>query len=871
MDNQIDVLQNTGKLIDVDISHEMKKSFMDYSMSVIIARALPDVRDGLKPVHRRIIYAMYEDGITPDKAYRKCATTVGDVLGRYHPHGDASVYDALVRLAQDFSMREMLVDGHGNFGSVDGDPPAAYRYTEARMSKISTEMITDIEKDTVDFIPNFDDTRKEPSVLPSRFPNLLVNGSMGIAVGMATNIPPHNLKEVVDAACMMIDNPDATLDELMECIEGPDFPTGGIIMGLSGIRAAYGTGRGKLTLRAKADIIENEKNGRSQIVVTELPYQVNKAKLIEEIADMVKDKRLEGISNIEDHSDKEGMRITIDIKKDASPNIVLNNLFKFTKMQVTFGVINLAIVDGAPKILTLADMLKYYIEHQMEVVLRRTQYDLRKAQERAHILEGLIIAQDNIDEVIALIRASASYADAKNKLMERFELDEPQANAIVQMRLGQLSNLEKEKIFSEMAELEVKIAEYRAIISDRHHRSEIVRNELSAIGNKYSSPRRTVIERISGEMDVEDLIPQGDCVITLTNFGYVKRQKPENYQTQHRGGRGISGMQTREEDVPIEMFIGYTHDWVLFFSSFGRVYRLKGYEIPEGSRNSKGVNIINLLPLQPGERITNIIKAEVEYENEMYLTLITKQGIIKRTPLSAFDNCRKKGLIALTIRDDDELVIARLTDGHSQLIVATRNGYSIRFDENDVRMMGRTAAGVRAIKLMGDDAVVGMSVIREGGRVLTVSENGFGRLSPVENYRMQSRGGKGIINYRQSVGQVASIRIVEEDDDIIIINDAGVIIRIAACEVRECARPSKGVRLMRMSEGSKIVAVARLKHSEDEITDKLEPTDPDELDDDADILDGEVDEDIVDEDIEEVEEADETDDISDDASDDIEE
>ncbi len=829
MDN-LSLIQTGGQMIDVDIESEMKKSFLDYSMSVIISRALPDVRDGLKPVHRRILYAMYEDGITPDKPYKKCATTVGNVLGRYHPHGDASVYDALVRLAQDFSMRTMLVDGHGNFGSVDGDPPAAYRYTEARMSKPSLEMLSDIEKETVDFIPNFDDSRKEPSVLPSKFPNLLVNGTMGIAVGMATNIPPHNMREVVNAACLLLENPDATLEELMEHVKGPDFPTGGIIMGQAAIRAAYATGRAKITVRAKAEIVET-KNNRHQIVVTELPYQVNKARLIETIADMVREKRLEGISNIEDHSDREGMRFTIDLKRDAAPNVVLNNLFKFTAMQSTFGVIMLAIVDGEPKVLTLADALKHYLDHQLEVVLRRTIFNLRKAKEREHILEGLKIAQDNIDEVIAIIRASKSVQDSKINLMNRFGFTDAQATAIVQMQLGRLSGLEREKIENELAEIREKIADYEDIIANESHRKQIVRDELQVVAAKFGDDRRTEIEAISGEMDIEDLIPEEDCVITLTAFGYVKRQKMDTYQTQHRGGHGITGMHTREEDVPIEMFIGHTHDWVLFFSNTGRVYRLKGYEIPEGSRTSKGINLVNLLPLEPDEKITNVIRCERNYEGDRYLVMMTRNGVIKRTPLSAFDNCRKRGLIALTLREDDELVGALLTDGERELLVGTHYGAAIRFKETDIRVMGRTAAGVRGIRLMGDDTVVSLCAITETGRILTVSENGYGRLSQVDNYRLQSRGGKGITNYRTKVGNVAGVRVVEDDDDVIIINDSGVIIRIAVAEIRECARPSKGVRVMKIAEGGKIVSLARVEHDEEEAQ-KLEITDePDDIED----------------------------------------
>ncbi|MDD6395944.1 MAG: DNA gyrase subunit A [Firmicutes bacterium] len=809
------------KIYDVDIEKEMRKSFLDYSMSVIISRALPDVRDGLKPVHRRILYTMYEDGLYPERAYKKCATTVGAVLGRYHPHGDASVYDALVRLAQDFSMRYMLVDGHGNFGSVDGDPPAAYRYTEAKMSKISLEMLTDIDKETVDYGPNFDDSHQEPKVLPSRYPNLLVNGSSGIAVGMATNIAPHNLRETIDAVCLLLKNPDATLDELMECIKGPDFPTGGIIMGRSGIRAAYATGRGKITVRAKAEIVERS-NGRFQIVVTELPYQVNKARLIESISDLVKEKRLEGISNCDDHSDREGMRITIDVKRDASPNVVLNNLFKNTNMQITFGAIHLAIVNGEPKILTLKQMLEYYIQHQLEVILRRTIFDLKKAQERAHILEALKVALDFIDEVIAILRSSKSIQDGKNRLMERFGFDDVQAQAIVQMRLGQLTGMEKDKLEAELKALMEKIEDCNDIIAREERRRDIIIEESQEIARKFGDERRTAIETVSGEMDVEDLIKEEDCVITFTSFGYVKRQKLDTYQIQHRGGRGVSGMSRREEDTPTEMFITSTHDYVMFFSDKGRVYRLKGYEIPEGSRASKGINIVNLLPLEGEEKITGMIRVKREYEHEMYLVMVTKQGLIKRTELSAFDNVRKKGLIALSLRDDDSLVWTRLTDGSRDLLVATRKGYCIRFNETDVRTMGRGAAGVRAIKLREGDDVIGMSILRENGRVLTVSETGYGRLTPISDYRLQSRGGMGIKNYREENGDVAAIRVVDDNDDVIIINDSGVIIRIAVNEIRECARPSKGVRVMKIEDGGNVVALARVPHEDGGQTDSVD-------------------------------------------------
>ena len=679
------------------------------------------MRDGLKPVHRRILYTMYENALWPEKAYRKCADTVGSVLGRYHPHGDASVYDALVRLAQDFSMRYMLIDGHGNFGSVDGDPPAAYRYTEARMSKLSVEMLKDIEKDTVDFSPNYDDRLKEPNVLPSHFPNILVNGSTGIAVGMATNIPPHNMGEVLDGVCAMVDNPDIDLDGLMQYIKGPDFPTGGIIMGRSGIRAAYGTGRGRIYVRARAEIVEKP-NGRYQIVVTELPYQVNKARLIENIAELVKDKRIDGISNIDDHSDRNGMHIAIDIKREASPQLVLNHLYSLTQMQVTFGVIMLAIVDGQPKLLTLRDILQEYIKFQSEVVLRRTQFDLKKAQERAHILEGLMIALDFIDEVIAILRNSKSIPEGKVALMERFGLDDVQAQAIVQMRLGQLTGLERTKLEEELAALRLKIADFLDIIASEARRYGIIKDEAMEMKKRFSDERRTEIAAISGEMDVEDLIPEEDCVLTLTNFGYVKRQTLDTYRTQRRGGRGISGMSRREEDVASELFIANSHDFVLFFSDRGRVYRLKCYEIPEGSRTSRGMNITNLLPLEPEERITSMLRVTKSEEEDHFLTMVTKNAVIKRVALSAFRNVRKNGLIALDLAEDDELSWVRLTSGSDDLLVATRFGKVIRFHEADVREMGRQARGVRAIRLAEGDVVVGMSVLRENGLVLTVSE-----------------------------------------------------------------------------------------------------------------------------------------------------
>ena len=813
MDNMEEKKEN---LIQVDLREIMETSFLDYSMSVIVQRALPDVRDGLKPVHRRILYTMYENALWPEKAYRKCADTVGSVLGRYHPHGDASVYDALVRLAQDFSMRYMLIDGHGNFGSVDGDPPAAYRYTEARMSKLSVEMLKDIEKDTVDFSPNYDDRLKEPNVLPSHFPNILVNGSTGIAVGMATNIPPHNMGEVLDGVCAMVDNPDIDLDGLMQYIKGPDFPTGGIIMGRSGIRAAYGTGRGRIYVRARAEIVEKP-NGRYQIVVTELPYQVNKARLIENIAELVKDKRIDGISNIDDHSDRNGMHIAIDIKREASPQLVLNHLYSLTQMQVTFGVIMLAIVDGQPKLLTLRDILQEYIKFQSEVVLRRTQFDLKKAQERAHILEGLMIALDFIDEVIAILRNSKSIPEGKVALMERFGLDDVQAQAIVQMRLGQLTGLERTKLEEELAALRLKIADFLDIIASEARRYGIIKDEAMEMKKRFSDERRTEIAAISGEMDVEDLIPEEDCVLTLTNFGYVKRQTLDTYRTQRRGGRGISGMSRREEDVASELFIANSHDFVLFFSDRGRVYRLKCYEIPEGSRTSRGMNITNLLPLEPEERITSMLRVTKSEEEDHFLTMVTKNAVIKRVALSAFRNVRKNGLIALDLAEDDELSWVRLTSGSDDLLVATRFGKVIRFHEGDVREMGRQARGVRAIRLAEGDVVVGMSVLRENGLVLTVSETGYGRLSNPEDYRLQHRGGMGILNYHvEKYGNVAAIKVVDLDDDIILIADDGVIIRIEAGSIRICARPSKGVRVMKVNEGSKVITMARAPHDDEE-------------------------------------------------------
>ena len=812
--------QQRGRVIDVNLTKEMQQSFLDYSMSVIVQRALPDVRDGLKPVHRRILYTMYENTLWPENPYRKCADTVGAVLGRYHPHGDASVYDAMVRLAQDFSQRYMLVDGHGNFGSVDGDPPAAYRYTEAKMNKLSVAMLDDIDKDTVDFNPNYDDRLKEPSVLPCHFPNILVNGSTGIAVGMATNIPPHNLGEVIDGVCCLIDNPEATLEELMEHIKGPDFPTGGVVMGRSGIRAAYATGRGKITVRARAEIEENEKTGRSKIIVTELPYQVNKARLIENIADLVKEKRIEGISNVDDHSDRNGMHIVIDVKRDASPQIVLNHLYSFTQLQTTFGVIMLAIVGGRPAILNLRQILEEYIKFQSEVITRRTRFDLKKAQERAHILEGLIIALDFIDEVIAILRNSKSIPEGKEALMERFGLDDPQAQAIVQMRLGQLTGMERTKVEEELQALKEKIADFLDILESEGRRMAIVKDEALNMKKRFGDERRTEIAAISGEVDIEDLIPKEECVLTLTNYGYVKRQKMDTYHTQKRGGRGVAGMNRRDEDVATELFVTGSHDYVMFFSDLGRVYKLKCYEVPEGSRQSRGMNIKNLLPLQPDEKITSMIRV-TEFDEDKFLVMVTKNGIIKRTRLSAYDTARKGGLIAIDLDEGDTLSWVRVTDGASDLLVATKKGMAIRFHESGVRELSRTARGVKVMKLREGDCIVGMSVLREGGLVLTITETGYGRLSSPENYRLQKRGGKGLRNYHtEKFGDVAGIKVVDaQDDDVILISEDGIIIRIQADSIRVCARPSKGVRVMKLQEGSKVVTLARAPHEEDEVDD----------------------------------------------------
>ncbi|MCQ2462479.1 MAG: DNA gyrase subunit A [Clostridia bacterium] len=800
-----------------ELINEMQSSYIEYAMSVIVSRALPDVRDGLKPVHRRILYAMYEDGLTSDKPFKKSATCVGDVLGRYHPHGDASVYDAMVRLAQNFSMRYMLVDGHGNFGSVDGDPPAAYRYTEARMSKISDEMLRDINKETVDWDPNFDETRKEPRVLPSRFPNLLVNGSQGVAVGMATSIPPHNLGEVIDACICILDNPDAGLEDLMQYIKGPDFPTKGIIMGRAGIRQAYATGKGKITVRANVEFEEFGKDNRTRIVVTELPYMVKKRALIKLIADQVKEKRIEGISDLRDETDRNGMRMVIELKRDANPQVVLNKLYSQTPMQSTFSIIMLALVDNQkqPKILSLRHMLDEYLTFQKEVIRRRTQYDLKKALERAHLLEGLIIAQDNIDEVIHIIRTS--YDNAKERLMERFGLDDVQAQAILDMRLKALQGLDREKLEKEYKELEEKIAYYRELLASEEMLCGVLKDELTAIKDKFSDERKTRIEEVSGEVDIEDLIEDTESVFTLTNMGYIKRQPVDVYSIQRRGGKGIKGMTRREDDIVDTMFTCNTHSYIMFFTTKGKAYRLKGYEIPESGRTSKGINIVNILPLEQDERVSAMIKVPDFGTEEAFLCMVTRNGVIKRTELDAFKNIRKSGVIAVNLDDDDELAWVKLTAGNDQIVVATKKGMSIRFDENDARSMGRTARGVRAIMLGEDDAVVGMSVVHEGDMLLTVSETGYGRISDESDYRLQSRGGKGVINYRtEKYGDVAFIGSVENDDDLILISSDGIIIRIPAQEISHASRPAKGVRVMRVGEADKVVSVTSLKHIDEE-------------------------------------------------------
>ncbi|MBQ7047058.1 MAG: DNA gyrase subunit A [Oscillospiraceae bacterium] len=808
------MFSENSKVFDVDIDKEMRKSFLEYSMSVIVARALPDVRDGMKPVHRRIIYTMNDAGNVYEKPYRKCAYTVGEVLGKYHPHGDASVYDALVRLAQKFSLRYPLIDGHGNFGSIDGDPAAAYRYTEARMSKIAGEMLTDINKDTIPYTTNYDDKLKEPVVLPSRFPNLLVNGSTGIAVGMATNIPPHNLGEVIDAIDLVMENPECTLDEIMEHIKGPDFPTGGIIMGRSGIRAAYGTGRGKITLRAKTSI--EEIKGRQCIVITEIPYMVNKARLVESMANLVKDKRVDGVHFIRDESGREGLRIVVELKKDAIPQIVLNKFFSYTQLQDTVGVIMLALVDGEPKVLTLKQTLEEYIKFQIEVIRRRTEFDLKKAKARAHILEGLCIATDNIDEVVEICKTSESIPHSKERLQERFGLSEAQSEAIVQMTLGKLTGLERQKIEDELAELMKKIAEYEAILADEHKIQNIIREELAEIRRKYNDDRRTMIETVSGEVDIEDLIPDEDCVVTYTNIGYIKRMPADVYKTQRRGGRGVSGMKQREEDFVSEMFVASAHDNILFITNKGIMYKLKCYEVPEGSKASRGVNAVNLLPLGDDEKIAAMLKTS-DFDEGKFVNIVTKNGKIKRTPLSAYKNVRKNGLIAIGLDEGDEIAGVRMTDGSAQLFVATRNGMVIRIDENNVRPMSRSAHGVRAIKLRDDDYVVSMARLREGATLLTVSEKGYGKRTELSAYKVQNRGGYGLKNYKVSdeKGYICGIKVVDETDDIILISNDGVIIRIRCEDVRVMGRYATGVRVMRVLDDNKVVSFTRTERDEE--------------------------------------------------------
>ena len=802
------------KIINVDIEKEMKKSYIDYAMSVIVGRALPDVRDGLKPVHRRILYTMYEDNLTSDKPFRKAATTVGAVLGRYHPHGDAAVYDSLVRMAQDFSLRYPLIDGHGNFGSIDGDPPAAYRYTEARMTKLSNEMLRDIEKDTIDFVPNFDEKLKEPVVLPSRFPNLLVNGSSGIAVGMATNIPPHNLREVIDGVICLLDNPDAELEELMEHIKGPDFPTYATIMGRSGIREAYSTGRGKIIIRAKAEI-EEYKEGRYRIIVTEIPYQVNKARLIVSIADLVKDKRIEGISDLRDESDREGLKIVIELKRDANPQVVLNQLYKFTQMQDSFSINLLALVDNQPKVMGLKEILTHYIEFQEQVITRRTKYDLKKAEERAHILEGLKIAIDHIDEIIRIIRSS--YNNAKEKLMEAFSLTEIQASAILDMRLARLQGLEREKIDNEYNKLIEDIKHYKEILSDERLVKAIIKEEITEIKDKYGDDRRTKIEAATEDFEDEDLIEEEECIITMTHLGYIKRMPVNTYRSQRRGGKGITGMTTREEDFVEELFVASTHSHILFFTNKGRVYRLKGYNIPEAGRIAKGTNIINLIPIEQDEKVNTVIHFK-EFEDDKYLTMVTKKGTIKRTALKDYDTARKGGLIAILLEDGDELVNVRLTDNNEKLLIATRMGKAIRFKETDVRPMGRAAHGVRGIELREGDYVIGMAIAREGGKLLTVTENGYGKRTEIEEYKVQTRGGKGISNYNitEKTGEVAGIKVVDDDDDIILISSDGIIIRMAVSEIPVYSRVTQGVKVMRLDDGVSVVTLARTEKEENE-------------------------------------------------------
>ncbi|MBR6967967.1 MAG: DNA gyrase subunit A [Ruminococcus sp.] len=837
---------DNSKVINTEIVNEMENSMLNYAMSVIVSRALPDVRDGLKPVHRRILYTLHENGLTPEKPYRKCADTVGAVLGRYHPHGDASVYDALVRLAQDFSMRYPLVDGHGNFGSIDGDGPAAYRYTEAKMAKLTLDMLTDINKETVDFVSNYDDRLKEPSVLPSRFPNLLVNGSVGIAVGMATNIPPHNLGEVIDALQLLIDDPDCTLEQLMEHIQGPDFPTGGIIMGRAGIRAAYATGKGKIILRSRTHF--EEIKGRNCIIIDEIPYMLRKERLLKSINQLAREKRIEGLYDLRDESDKDGMRVVIELKKDAIPNIVLNKLFALTQLQDTVGIIMLALVNNEPKILTLKQMLQHYLDFQVDVIQRRTRFDLRKALERAHILQGFVLAADYIDEVIDIIRSSATVQEAKDRMIERFRdvdmsalldraqydltglhieaqtgLSQEQAEAIVQMRLGQLTGLERQKITDELYGLLTKISDYEDILADVNRVYGIIMNDLNTIRKKFSDKRRTDIENVSGEVDIEDLIPEEDCVVTLTNNGYIKRMPLTEYKTQHRGGRGITGMKQREEDFVQEMFICGSHDNILFISNKGIMYKLKCYEIPDGSKASRGFNLINLLPLTENEKIAAMIKT-TDFNDDKFITMATKNGKIKRTNLSLYKNVRKNGLIAIGLDEGDEIAGVRMTDGSAQLFVATHNGMAIRLEESKIRALSRSAHGVRAIKLRDGDYVVSMARVREGASLLTVTENGYGKKTDIESYRIQNRGGYGLTNYKvdEIRGKVCGIKIVDEEDDIILVSSDGIIIRILASDIRIMGRIAKGVRVMRVNEGANVVAFTRAEHDDSAETEKVE-------------------------------------------------
>jgi len=802
------------KIVDVDLESEMKKSYIDYAMSVIVARALPDARDGLKPVHRRILYSMNELNMTPDKPYRKSARLVGDVLGKYHPHGDAAVYDAMVRLAQDFSLRYMLVDGHGNFGSIDGDSPAAMRYTEARMSKLSLEMLRDLEKNTVNFVPNFDDTLKEPAVLPARFPNLLVNGSSGIAVGMATNIPPHNLGEVVDGIIKVIDEDNVTIEDLMQIIKGPDFPTGGIIMGKEGIRNAYTTGRGRIIVRAKAEI--EELGSKQRIVVTEIPYMVNKARLIENIANLVKEKRLDGISDLRDESDREGMRIVIELKRDANANVVLNQLYKNTQMQDTFGAIILALVNNEPKVLNLRECIDCYLDHQKDVILRRTKFDLDKAEARLHILEGLRIAIDNIDEVIKIIRSA--YDDAKEKLMARFGLTEIQAQAILDMRLRTLSGLQREKIEAEYNDLIEKIKYYKEVLSSETLVYQIIKEELLEIKQKFADTRRTSFEASAEEIDIEDLIKEEDCVITLTHFGYIKRLPADTYRSQKRGGKGITGITTREEDFVENIFISSTHHYILFFTNKGKTYRLKAYEVPEAGRQAKGMAIVNLLQLDPDEKITAVIPIK-EYTDGAYLLMATRNGVIKKTSLMEYANIRKAGLQGISLRENDELIDVRLTDGSNKVVIVTRQGMSITFDEKDVRPIGRVSQGVRGIELGIDDYVIGMEpIVSNDVFLLAITENGFGKRTEVEEYRVQTRGGKGVLTYKvtDKTGEVVGIKIVDENDDIILISSDGTIIRISVKDVSVLGRNTQGVTLMRMPENVQLVSIAKVTEEENE-------------------------------------------------------